>query len=137
MAKSATEAVENMNLEEQSGMNLDDDVDPTFVLPTPVDFTQGSQTKSPAFTSSTSKGGKKRAKVNEVQQSVLLIRYAQDGRNARMILNEELMQLPLNIRQRCRALRLLCKDNNLVDVFLSMTNKLDKTELIEGLLEDE
>ncbi|GAB2295521.1 hypothetical protein Dimus_029686 [Dionaea muscipula] len=160
LAESATEAVENINLEEQSWMNLDNDVDPTFILPTPVEFTQGSETKSPGSTSSISKGGKKRGKVNEGATKCLAdmvstfstcfqetntslakiasaVSYAQDGRNARMMLNDELLQLPLNSRQRCRALRLLCRDNNLVDVFLSMTNVLDKTELIEGLLEDE
>ncbi|GAB2280796.1 hypothetical protein Dimus_015420 [Dionaea muscipula] len=59
LAESATEAVENINLEEQSWMNLDNDVDPTVILPTPVEFTQGSETKSPGSTSSISKGGKK------------------------------------------------------------------------------
>ncbi|GAB2295285.1 hypothetical protein Dimus_029458, partial [Dionaea muscipula] len=51
-------------------------------------------------------------------------------------LNDELARLPLNLKQRIRALRLLTKYDTLVRIFYSMIDILERTELIEGLLEE-
>ncbi|GAB2295037.1 hypothetical protein Dimus_038331 [Dionaea muscipula] len=151
LAEGVVDMVDNMNLEE-----LDADVDGL-----PTDVPQETHSTGPASLSATtiSKGGKKRGRANEGVTKCLnemvasfsacfhesntsmakiadAIGYAKEGRIARKNLNEALMMLPLTIKQRCRALRLLSKDDNLVDIFYSMSENMERMELIEGLLEE-
>ncbi|GAB2279261.1 hypothetical protein Dimus_013907 [Dionaea muscipula] len=164
LAEDAIEMVEMMTLE-QTSVSLGDDLDTFFNNHAPMDMPDGSQSKvAPAVsTTATSKGGKKRGRVNEVATKCLTdmvttFNKAFEDTNSSFAkiadsfsctkekgtkmedlhknLNDELAQLPLNLKQRIRALRLFTKDDTLVRLFYSMKDILERTELIEGLLEE-
>ncbi|GAB2269212.1 hypothetical protein Dimus_004141 [Dionaea muscipula] len=132
LAEGVVDMVDNMNLEE-----LDADVDGL-----PIDVPQETHSIGPASLSATaiSKEASFSACFHESNTSMAKIAdaigYAKEGRIARKNLNKALMMLPLTIKQRCRALWLLSKDDNLVDIFYSMSENMERMELIEGLLEE-
>ncbi|GAB2285458.1 hypothetical protein Dimus_019907 [Dionaea muscipula] len=118
--------VEMMKLEE-TGANLGRNLDGVFNNPPFMDVPDGSQSVVAPIVSltATSEGGKKKSE---------LMSYTKEKgtkmEDLHKNLNDELAQLPLNLKQRIRALRLLTKDDTLVRIFYeygghSRANRVD------------
>ncbi|GAB2293490.1 hypothetical protein Dimus_027691 [Dionaea muscipula] len=129
LVEGVVDMVDNMNLEE-----LDANVDGL-----PTDVPKETHSRVPLLYAPLLLAKERSAFMRVILvwlKLLMLIGYAKGGRITGKNLSEASMMLPLTIKQRCRALRLLSKDDNLVDIFYSMSENMERMKLIEGLLEE-